>query len=181
MKTTDEFFLKMTRRMAGAVSLHSFEIESLSWFKIAPCRFLNRDFVSRSAEARLLFRWNGSHRGTPLKTTQQHLFKIMKRILSILSILTILALSFAITAPAQAAKGAKKGKKGGADILATYDKNANGKIDGEEVDALKKDFAAGKPELKALDTNKDGTLSDEEVAAAGGGKKGKKGKKKKNK
>ena len=97
----------------------------------------------------------------------------MKRILSIL---TIAALSLAITAPAQAGKG-KKDKKGGTDILATYDKNGNGKVDGEEVDALKKDFAAGKPELKALDTNKDGSLSDEEIAAAGGGGK----KKKKNK
>jgi len=121
-----------------------------------------------------LNRWNASHSGTPLKTTQQHLINIMKRILSIL---TIVALSLAIAAPAQAGKGGKKGKKGGADILATYDKNGNGKIDGDEVDALKKDFAAGKPELKALDTNKDGSLSDEEIAAVGGGKKEKKKKK----
>ena len=98
----------------------------------------------------------------------------MKRILSIL---TIAALSLAFTLPAQAGKGGKKKNKGGADILATYDKDANGKIDGEEVDALKKDFAAGKPELKALDTNNDGTLSDEEIAAIGGKQK----KKKKNK
>jgi hypothetical protein len=130
--------------------------------------------LSRSPEVRLLSRWNGSHSGTPLKTTQQHLINIMKRILSIL---TIVALSLAIAAPAQAGKGGKKGKKGGADILATYDKNGNGKIDGDEVDALKKDFAAGKPELKALDTNKDGSLSDEEIAAVGGGKKEKKKKK----
>jgi hypothetical protein len=101
----------------------------------------------------------------------------MKRILSIL---TIVALSIAITAPAQAAKPGKKGKKGGADLLATYDKDGNGKIDGDEVTALKADFTAGKPEVKALDTNNDGTLSDEEIAAAGG-KKNKKGKKKKNK
>ena len=99
----------------------------------------------------------------------------MKRILSVL---TIVALVLAITAPTQAAKGGKKGKKGGADILATYDKNGNSKIDGEEVDALKKDFAAGKPELKALDTNKDGALSDEEIAGAGAGKRGKKKKNK---
>ena len=92
-----------------------------------------------------------------------------------LSILTIVALGILITAPAQAGGGKKK-NKGGADVLATYDKNANGKIDGEEVDALKKDFAAGKPEVKALDTNHDGTLSDEEIAAVGG----KKHKKKKN-
>lgn len=100
----------------------------------------------------------------------------MKRILSIL---TIVALSFAVTAPAQAGKG-KKGKKGGADLLATYDKDGNGKIDGDEVTALKADFAAGKPEVKALDTNNDGSLSDEEIAAAGA-KKHKKDKKKKNK
>ena len=93
----------------------------------------------------------------------------MKRILSIL---TIIAISVAITTSAEA-KG-KKGKKGGADILATYDKNGNGKIDGEEVDALKKDFAAGKPEVKVLDTNGDGILSDEEIAAVGGKHKKKK-------
>jgi hypothetical protein len=105
-----------------------------------------------------------------------HLIKnFMKRILSVL---TIVALGLAITAPAQAAKGGKKGKKGSADILATYDKNGNSKIDGEEVDALKKDFAAGQPELKALDTNKDGALSDEEIAGAGAGKRGKKKKNK---
>ena len=98
----------------------------------------------------------------------------MKRILSILS---IAALSLAFTLPAQAAKGGKKKNKGGANILATYDKSANGKIDGEEVDALKKDFAAGKPEVKALDANNDGSLSDEEIAGAGGKQK----KKKKNK
>ena len=97
----------------------------------------------------------------------------MKRILTIL---TIAALGVASTAPAQAGKG--KGKKNkGADILATYDKDGNGKIDGAEVDAIRADFKAGKPEVVALDTNKDGTLSDEEIAAAGG----KKHKKKKNK
>ena len=63
-----------------------------------------------------------------------------------------------------------------AGLLATYDKDGSGKIDGAEVDALKKDFAAGKPEVKGLDTNTDGTLSDEEIAAVGG-----KHKKKKNK
>ena len=86
----------------------------------------------------------------------------MKRILSIL---TIVALSLAITAPAQAGKGKKN--KGGADLLATYDKDGNGKIDGAEVDAIRADFKAGKPEVKALDTNNDGTLSDEEIAAVG--------------
>ena len=99
----------------------------------------------------------------------------MKRILSILS---IVAFSLAFTLPAQAGKKGKKGKKGGADILATYDKNGNGKIDGGEADALKKDFAAGKPEVKALDANKDGSLSDEEIAGASGKQKRKKKKNK---
>ena len=96
----------------------------------------------------------------------------MKRILTIL---TIAALGVAFTAPAQAGKGKKN--KGGADLLAAYDKDGNGKIDGAEVDAIRADFKAGKAEVVALDTNKDGTLSDEEIAAAGG----KKHKKKKNK
>lgn len=96
----------------------------------------------------------------------------MKRILSIL---TIAALSLAITAPAQAGKGGKKGgKKAMAALLATYDKDGNGKIEGDEVTALKADFTAGKPEVKALDTNADGTLSDEEIAAVSGKKKKKK-------
>ena len=88
----------------------------------------------------------------------------MKRILTIL---TIAALGVAFTAPAQAGKGGKKNKKDGAALLATYDKDGNGKIDGDEVAALKADFTAGKPEVKALDVNNDGTLSDEEIAAVG--------------
>jgi hypothetical protein len=98
----------------------------------------------------------------------------MKRILTLL---TIAAIGAVLTIPAEAAKGAKKGKKGGGDALAAYDKDANGKIDGTEVDAVKADFTAGKQTAKGLDTNNDGTLSDDEIAAAGA--KGKGGKKKK--
>jgi hypothetical protein len=97
----------------------------------------------------------------------------MKRILTIL---TIAAIAAAFTVPAEAKKPGK-GKKGGSEALAKYDTNGNGKIDGTEVDAVKKDFAAGVPAAKALDTNGDNSLSDEEIAAAGG----KKHKKKKNK
>jgi hypothetical protein len=97
----------------------------------------------------------------------------MKRILIIL---TIVALGLSFTIPAQAAKPGKEGRKGRKALLATYDKNSNGKIDGEEVDALKKDFAAGKPELKSLDANNDGTLSDEEIGAVGGKQRKKKNK-----
>ncbi len=93
----------------------------------------------------------------------------------ILTILTIAALSLAITAPANAAKGGKKGgKKAMKALLATYDKDNNGKIDGDEVTALKADFTSGKPEVKVLDTNNDGTLSDEEIAAVVGKHKKKK-------
>src|SRR5258708_24482646 len=70
--------------------------------------------------------------------------------------------------------GAKAdGKK--AKLIAKYDKNGNGIIDGEEKDALRKDFAADpKGDLKQYDTNGDGKLSDEEIAAIkpGSGKKG---------
>ena len=86
----------------------------------------------------------------------------MKRILSIL---TVLALGAAFTSPAQAGKGNKGDKKAIAAVLAEYDKNGNGKIDGDEITALRKDFADGKASLKFLDKNGDGTLSDEEIAA----------------
>lgn len=96
----------------------------------------------------------------------------MKRILTIL---IVAALSLTLTSPASAGKGGKKGgRKAMAELLATYDKDANGKIDGAEVDELKKDFAAGKASAKALDTNADGSLSEDEIAAAGAKKKGKK-------
>lgn len=100
----------------------------------------------------------------------------MKRLLTLL---TIAAIGAVLTIPADAAKGDKKGKKGGAEALTAYDKDANGKIDGTEVDAAKADCTAGKQPAKALDTNNDGTLSDDEIAAAGA--KGKGGKKKKKK
>ena len=96
----------------------------------------------------------------------------MKRIITLLA---IAAIGASLTMSADAAKGGKKGKKGNS-ALATYDKDGNGKIDGSEVDAVKSDFAAGKPTAKSLDTNNDGTLSDDEIAAAGA-KKGKKKKK----
>jgi len=98
----------------------------------------------------------------------------MKRILTLA---TIAAIGAILTIPAEAAKGGKKGKKGGDDAIAMYDKDGSGKIDGTEMEAVKADFAAGKPAAKALDTNADGTLSDDEIAAAGAKQK----KKKKNK
>lgn len=67
-------------------------------------------------------------------------------------------------------KGARKEKKGKgeqlvqSDVYAKYDKNFNGILDADEKEAIRKDFA-GSEMLKAYDTNKDGKLSDEEIAA----------------
>jgi len=52
------------------------------------------------------------------------------------------------------------------DVYAKYDKNGNGALDAEEKEAIKKDFEKDKTgPLKACDTNNDGKLSDEEIAA----------------
>ena len=96
----------------------------------------------------------------------------MKRILTILS---IVALAAVLTAPAQAGKGKKGAAAGDAPkagkILKEYDKNADGKIDGDEATALRKAFDGGDAGLKGLDTDKDGKLSDGEIAAIKGHKK----------
>jgi len=70
---------------------------------------------------------------------------------------------------------AKLGPK--ARIFAKYDTNKNGVIDGDEVAAVRKAYAADpKGEFAKYDTNHDGKLSDEEIAAikppGGGGKSG---------
>ncbi len=91
--------------------------------------------------------------------------------------ITSLAL-FVVAAPAQAGKG-KKGKKGATSgrVLAHFDRDHNGMIDGAEVAKVQAVYAA----LAALDTDKNGQLSDAEVAAAKIPAGGKGGKKKKNK
>src|SRR5262245_59481915 len=64
------------------------------------------------------------------------------------------------TALADKANGPK------AKLFAKYDKNKNGVIDGEEKDALRKDYAADpQGELKRFDTNNNGKLDDDEIAA----------------
>jgi hypothetical protein len=91
--------------------------------------------------------------------------------------LLIAALALAVPASMHAADAAKKeakkeGRKGSKNIVALYDKNSDGKIDGEEAAALKKDFEADKAgPLKQFDTNADGKLDDSEVAAIKGGRK----------
>lgn len=78
------------------------------------------------------------------------------------------------------AQGAANGPK--ARLFAKYDTNKNGVIDGEEIAAVRKAFAAEpKGEFARYDTNHDGKLDDAEIAAikpAGGGKKGEKAEKK---
>jgi hypothetical protein len=89
--------------------------------------------------------------------------------------LPLLATALVLTAlvlPAAAFAAKADGPK--AKLLAKYDANKNGKLEPEECDAARKDFAADpKGELAKLDTNKDGKLSDEELAALvpGSGKK----------
>ncbi len=60
---------------------------------------------------------------------------------------------------AQKAQGPK------AKLMAKYDLNKNGVIDGDEIAAVRKDFAAEPAgDLKRFDTDKDGKLSDVEIA-----------------
>jgi len=50
--------------------------------------------------------------------------------------------------------------------FAKYDANKNGKLDADEAEAVRKDFAASpKGALKRLDADKDGKLSDTEITA----------------
>lgn len=84
----------------------------------------------------------------------------------------------------KAAKGEAKTAKPGK-VLKGLDANSNKQIDGDEIEALKKQFAAEPTgPLASLDRNKDGTLNDKEIkglnarmAKRGEGKAG--GKKKK--
>ena len=56
------------------------------------------------------------------------------------------------------------GKK--AKLVAKYDKNGDGTLDAEEMEALRKDVEADKDgDLKAYDKDGDGKLSDEEISA----------------
>lgn len=80
-----------------------------------------------------------------------------------LLIMTVSAVILGLMTPSAFAAKADGPK---AKLFAKYDKNTNGSIDGEEKDALRKDFEANKEgELKRFDKNKDGKLDDEEVAA----------------
>jgi hypothetical protein len=75
------------------------------------------------------------------------------------TLLTLLGLTLPLSAFADKASGPK------AQLMSKYDLNHNGVIDGEEIAAVRKDFAADpKGALKRFDTNSDGTLDDSEIA-----------------
>ena len=84
----------------------------------------------------------------------------MKKSLSLIALLIL-----ALGAPSVMAKKPKAGSDSGdADVFARYDKNANGKLDPDEVEAIKAAFATD-PDLKKFDTNGDGKLDENEIAA----------------
>lgn len=88
----------------------------------------------------------------------------MKKLLTI--VLGLCLLGVAGPNLAQAGKGNKSKKaKNQPDIFAKYDINKDGVLDQDEIATLKKDFAAGAADLKALDLNGDGKLDDNEIAA----------------
>lgn len=101
------------------------------------------------------------------------------------SLLVAAALAIVLPLSAHAAKdpAKKEERKAARQALSQYDKNSNGTIDADEVEALQKGFEADKTgPLKQFDLNADGKLDDKEISAIHAGKKGDKagGKKKKN-
>lgn len=83
-------------------------------------------------------------------------------ILRLLAFATIAIFTF--NSPAIAAKGAKGQKGGGGKgrILMRFDRDHNGVIEGQEATRLQAAYAS----LAALDTDKNGQLSEAEIAAA---------------
>jgi hypothetical protein len=81
-----------------------------------------------------------------------------------LALLAATAGLLVLLAPTSAFAQKALGPKGR--LFAKYDTNKNGVIDGDEIIAMQKDFAADpNGELKRYDTNNDGKLSAEEIAA----------------
>lgn len=84
----------------------------------------------------------------------------MKKTALLASLLASVALLAPTAAHAQKAQGPK------AKLMEKYDLNKNGAIDGDEIAAVRKDFAANPTgELARFDTDKDGKFSDAEIAA----------------
>lgn len=100
----------------------------------------------------------------------------MKKVL----IITVSLCLFGLVAPSNIIAAKADGAK--AKIIAKYDKNSNGVIDGDEKEALRKDFEKDpNGDLKQFDKNGDGKLDDDEISAIKPGSGNKKEKKEKSK
>ena len=85
----------------------------------------------------------------------------MKKIHLLATAATVVGLAISTSAAFAAAGSGPKAR-----IFEKYDTNKHGVIDGEEIAAVRKAFAADpKGEFAAYDKDHDGKLSDEEIAA----------------
>ena len=90
----------------------------------------------------------------------------LSRILLVVTLSAIFALpSFAYAGRGKTSKGSRKGQRP-VQVVRSYDKNSDGQIEGDEVEALKKGFADDpKGPLAVLDKNNNATLEDDEISA----------------
>ena len=90
----------------------------------------------------------------------------MKRTRLIACITALLAIAASLTVAANS-KNNKKPTGPPSAVYAKYDVDHNGKLNVEEGDAIRRDFAKNPddPLLKPFDTDHDGTLSDAEIMA----------------
>jgi Ca2+-binding EF-hand superfamily protein len=80
--------------------------------------------------------------------------KKLPRYVTVFGLMTALALTSALAAEGPKAK-----------IFAKYDTNKNGVLDGDEIEAVRKAYAAEpKGEFARYDANHDGKLDDKEIA-----------------
>ena len=77
------------------------------------------------------------------------------------SVLTVAVLSAHAAKPA---KAANKNQRMNAAVISKYDRNGNGFIDADEVEAIQNAFKTD-PDLKRFDTNGNGKLDETEVSA----------------
>jgi len=87
----------------------------------------------------------------------------MKHEASLILVVSLLAVAIPTAQAAKPAKAANKNQKTNAAVIARYDKNGNGFIDADEVEAIQKAFKTD-PDLKRFDTNGDGKLDETEVS-----------------
>ena len=88
------------------------------------------------------------------------------KMMQVVVALCMVGLVSPLTAQAKGGKSWGKDTSPPSDIYVQYDKNADGKLDDAEKDAMRKDYEkdpAGP--LKAFDLNSDGKLSDDEISA----------------